>query len=269
MVVNKIEVLKTAKDGLDVLADLHRYAALAAAGDDPQIPAEDCERLKWYGLFHRKRTPGHFMLRMRIPGGVLNAEQITAIGEISNAVGRGQADITSRMNIQLRWITIADAPWVLQRLSAAGLTTQQSGMDNVRNIVSCPLSGLTEDEVIDTRVLATRMQQAIIGSKRFSNLPRKFNLSVTGCREDCGHAQVHDLSFVPAQRDGVRSAAGCVRRRRRRRGVGRLHSRGLSRPRAAGKAQAVASQVAAARMGHGAFPRRRRGAVWPVACAGR
>jgi len=201
MPVNKIEVLKTAKDGLDVLADLHRYAALAAAGDDPQIPAEDFERLKWYGLFHRKRTPGHFMLRMRIPGGVLNSEQITAIGEISNAVGRGQADITSRMNIQLRWITIADAPWVLQRLSAAGLTTQQSGMDNVRNIVSCPLSGLTEDEVIDTRVLATRMQQAIIGSKRFSNLPRKFNLSVTGCREDCGHAQVHDLSFVPAQRD--------------------------------------------------------------------
>ena len=202
MVVNKIEVLKSARDGLDVLPDLHRYAALAAAGEDPQIPAEDFERLKWYGLFHRKRTPGYFMLRMRIPGGVLNAEQIAAIGEISNAVGRGQADITSRMNIQLRWITIADAPWVLQRLSAAGLTTQQSGMDNVRNVVSCPLSGLTEDEVIDTRVVAERMQQAIVGGKRFSNLPRKFNLSVTGCREDCSHAQAHDLSFVPAQRDG-------------------------------------------------------------------
>ena len=142
------------------------------------------------------------MLRMRIPGGVLNSEQLSAIGEISNKVGRGQADITSRMNVQLRWITIADAPWVLQRLSAAGLTTQQSGMDNVRNVVSCPLSGLTEDEVIDTRVLAERMQQAIVGGKRFSNLPRKFNLSVTGCREDCSHAQAHDLSFVPAQRDG-------------------------------------------------------------------
>ncbi len=202
MVVNKIEVLKSARDGLDVLPDLHRYATLAAAGEDPQIPAEDFERLKWYGLFHRKRTPGYYMLRMRIPGGVLTSEQLAAIGEIANTVGRGQADITSRMNIQLRWITIADAPWVLQRLSAAGLTTQQSGMDNVRNVVSCPLSGLTEDEVIDTRVVAERMQQAIVGGKRFSNLPRKFNLSVTGCREDCSHAQAHDLSFVPAQRDG-------------------------------------------------------------------
>ena len=202
MPVNKIEVLKAARDGLDVLPDLHRYAALAAAGEDPQIPPDDFERLKWYGLFHRKQTPGYFMLRMRIPGGVLTSEQLAAVGEIANQVGRGQADITSRMNIQLRWITIADAPWVLQRLSAAGLTTQQSGMDNVRNIVSCPLSGLTEDEVIDTRLLAQHLQQAIVGGKRFSNLPRKFNLSVTGCREDCGHAQAHDLSFVPAQRDG-------------------------------------------------------------------
>lgn len=203
MAVNKIEVLKSAKDGLDVLPDIQRYAALAAAGEDPQIPAEDFERFKWYGLFHRKPTPGYYMLRMRIPGGVLTSEQMAAVGEISNAVGRSTADITTRMNIQLRWLTIADAPWALQRLAAAGLNSQQSGMDNVRNIVSCPLSGLTTDEVIDTRLLATRMQQAIVGGKRFSNLPRKFNLSVTGCREDCGHAQTHDLSYVPAERDGI------------------------------------------------------------------
>ena len=202
MPVNKIEVLKTAKDGLDVLPDIQRYAAMAAAGEDPQITAEDFERFKWYGLFHRKPTPGYYMLRMRIPGGVLTAEQMAAIGEIANQVGRGHADITTRMNIQLRWITIEDAPWVLQRLSAAGLTSQQSGMDNVRNIVTCPLSGLTKDEVLDTRRLAVRMQQAIVGGKRFSNLPRKFNLSVVGCREDCGHAQTHALSFVPAECDG-------------------------------------------------------------------
>ncbi len=202
MPANKIEVLKSAKDGLDVLPDLYRYAALASAGEDPQIPADDLERLKWYGLFHRKPTPGYFMLRMRIPGGVLTSEQMEAVGEIANEFGRGHADITSRMNIQLRWITIADAPRVLQRLAAAGLNSQQSGMDNVRNVVSCPLSGLSEDEVIDTRELATRMQQAIVGGKRFSNLPRKFNLSITGCREDCAHAQTHDLSFVPAVRDG-------------------------------------------------------------------
>ena len=202
MAENKIELLKAEKDGLDVLADIQRYAALAAAGEDPQIPPDDFERFKWYGLFHRKPTPGRYMLRMRIPAGVLSSEQAAAVGEIANAVGRGAADITTRMNIQLRWLTIADAPWALQRLAAAGLNSQQSGMDNVRNIVSCPLSGLAAEELIDTRRIALRMQQAIVGSKRFSNLPRKFNLSVSGCRDDCSHAQTHDLSFTPAEREG-------------------------------------------------------------------
>ena len=205
MAPNRIEAIKDAKDGLDVLPDLYRYAV---EGVDA-IPADDFERLKWYGLFHRKATPGYFMLRMRIPNGVLTSEQITAIGEIANRCGRGTADITTRQNIQLRWITIEDAPWVLQRLAAAGLNSQQSGMDNVRNVVGCPLAGLDADELIDARTLGERLQQAIIGGKRFSNLPRKFNLSITGCREDCTHAQTHDLSFAPATRvEAGREVAG-------------------------------------------------------------
>ena len=205
MTPNRIEALKQAKDGLDVLPDLYRYAV---EGVDA-IPADDFERLKWYGLFHRKATPGYFMLRMRIPNGVLTSEQITAVGEIANRCGGGVADITTRQNIQLRWITIEDAPWVLQRLAAAGLNSQQSGMDNVRNVVGCPIAGLDPDELIDTRTLAARLQQAIVGGKRFSNLPRKFNLSISGCREDCAHAQTHDLSFVPATRfEAGREVAG-------------------------------------------------------------
>ena len=155
------------------------------------------------------------MLRLRIPNGVLTSEQLTAIGDISNRCGRGQADITTRQNIQLRWIEIEDVPWIFQRLSAAGLTSQQSGMDNVRNVVGCPLAGLDPDELIDSRALAVRLQQAIIGHKAFSNLPRKFNLAITGCRDDCIHAQTHDLSFVPAvASDGqtVRFQRPCRRR---------------------------------------------------------
>ena len=194
---NRVEELKALKDGLDVLPDISRFAH---EGVDA-IPAGDLDRLKWYGLFHRKATPGHFMLRLRIPNGVLTSEQLAALAEIANAVGRGAADITTRQNVQLRWITIEDVPWVLQRLAAAGLNSQQSGMDNVRNVVGCPLAGLDGDEVLDSRPLASRLQQAIVGSKRFSNLPRKFNLSITGCRADCAHAVTHDLSFVPAHDD--------------------------------------------------------------------
>ncbi len=200
---NKIEALKQAKDGLEVFPDLLRYAQEGHAAIDP----DDFERLKWYGLFHRRATPGYFMLRLRIPNGVLTSEQVGAIGEIANRCGRGQADITTRQNIQLRWIEIEDVPWIFQRLSAAGITSQQSGMDNVRNVVGCPIAGLDPDELVDSRALAVRLQQAIIGHRGFSNLPRKFNLAITGCQDDCIHAQTHDLSFVPA-RGGERETAG-------------------------------------------------------------
>ena len=195
---NPIEAIKAAKDGLDVLPELHRYAQMA----EPVYDEGDLERLKWYGLFHRKATPGYFMLRMRIPNGVLTTEQLAAVGDIANEFGRGAVDITTRQNIQLRWIRVQDAPRILQRLSAVNLTSQQSGMDNVRNIVGCPLAGIHADELIDASQLTSRIQQAIIGRRGFSNLPRKFNLSITGCPDDCTHAQTHDLSFVPARLNG-------------------------------------------------------------------
>lgn len=196
MANNKIEAIKQAKDGLDVLSDIQRWAL--AGQDCGEIPADDLERLKWYGIFHRKTSPGFFMMRLRIPNGIATSEQINAIAEIAERCGRGQIDITTRQAVQLRWIEIADVPWVLQRLAAVGLTPQQTGMDNVRNIVGCPLAGIAEDEVIDTRPLAARLQQAIIGRLDFSNLPRKFNISLTGCTQDCAHAQTHDLSFTTA-----------------------------------------------------------------------
>ena len=195
---NRVEAIKRAKDGLDVFPDLLRYAREGFEAIDP----DDYDRLKWYGLFPRRATPGYLMLRPRIPNGVLTSEQIAALGEIANRCGRGQGDLTTRQNLQLRWIEIGDAPWILQRLSAAGLTTQQSGMDNVRNIIGCPIAGLDAAELLDSRPLAARLQQAIIGHKGFSNLPRKFNLALTGCREDCISARAHDLAFVPAWADG-------------------------------------------------------------------
>ena len=98
--MNKIEAIKREKDGLDVLPDLYRYARVGWEA----IDEGDVERLKWYGLFHRKTTPGFFMLRLRVPNGVLSSEQLSTIGAIANQYGRGTADITTRESIQLRWI---------------------------------------------------------------------------------------------------------------------------------------------------------------------
>ena len=198
--MNKFEAMKAEKDGLDVLPDLHRYAAERTPIDD--IPADDLDRLKWYGVFHRKQTPGLFMLRLRTPGGRLTGGQLREIAAIARDFGGGTADITTRQNLQLRGLTLPDVPAILCRLGAAGISTRQSGMDNVRNFIGCPLAGIDAAEVYDTTELIAELQEALLAAeKAFSNLPRKFNVSITGCREDCGQAQTQDLGFLPATRE--------------------------------------------------------------------
>jgi ferredoxin-nitrite reductase len=196
--VNRFEAMKAAKDGLEVLPDLLRYAAAGVPVEE--IPEEDLDRMKWYGVFHRKETPGYFMMRLRTPGGRLTGVQLRALADIAREHGRNTADLTTRQNMQLRWLTLAVIPEVMRRLAAVGISTLQTGMDNVRNFVGCPLAGLDADEVYDTSNLLLELQRAFLGRREFSNLPRKFNVSLAGCREDCGHAQTQDLGFLPATR---------------------------------------------------------------------
>jgi len=194
--MNKIEAIKAEKDGLDVLEDLRRYARERTPIEE--IDPGDLERMKWYGVFHRKLTPGFFMMRLRVTGGRLTSRQADVIAGIAEEFGHGTLDLTTRQNIQLRWLTIDVIPTIIERLQAAGISTLQTGMDNLRNYVSCPLAGVDAGEVVDTRPILEELAELHLGNREFSNLPRKFNFSITGCREDCGHAQTQDLGLLPA-----------------------------------------------------------------------
>ena len=137
--MNKIEALKAARDGLDVSEDLVRFAREGWK----TIADDDKERLKWVGVFQRRPTPGHFMMRIRMPNGIVTAAQLRLLAEITRESGRNVADLTTRQQVQLRWVTIENVPAVLDRLNAAGLSSLQTGMDNIRGIVGCPATGLT------------------------------------------------------------------------------------------------------------------------------
>jgi len=196
--VNRIEAMKAERDGLDVQDDLVRFAreGWKTLGDD------DKERLKWVGVFHRRPTPGHFMMRVRMPNGIVSAAQARLLGEITleagRASGRPIADVTTRQQIQLRWVTLERVPAIVARLEAAGLSTLQTGMDNVRGIVGCPATGLTPRELLDTSGIAAAFQSLFLGNRQFTNLPRKFNVTITGCLEHCTGGETQDISMTPA-----------------------------------------------------------------------
>jgi len=190
--MNKIEKMKERKGGLAVLPDIYKYAK----GTVEEIPEDDLVRMRWYGLFYRKRQGG-FMLRIRIPSGKLSAEQASKLADLAQQFGNDTVTITTRMGVQLRKIELADIPTVLEAIRDYGLELRQTGLDNVRNLMNCPVSGLQEHEAFDASPIIQEISDRIIGSPLYSNLPRKFNISVTGCFEDCGHSRLNDVGLVP------------------------------------------------------------------------
>jgi NAD(P)H-dependent nitrite reductase large subunit len=198
---NKIERYKSEKDGLDIVDEIPQLAR-----DGWQaIDEGDRERLKWAGVFFRRQTPGRFMMRVRISNGLTNAAQLKALAQITNEFGVGFADITTRQQIQLRGYEIEHTPEILRRLAAVGLVSLQTGQDNIRNVVGCPVAGLTRNELFDASPIAHEFTESFLRNRDFTNLPRKFNVIITGCTEHCTHAESQDLALTPAVRsiDGV------------------------------------------------------------------
>src|SRR5215208_2570710 len=144
--MNKIEEIKRRKDGLDVLADIYRYAELGREAITP----DDEALFRWYGIYtQRPAEDGFFMVRIRIPGGELTPIQLRVIAELSDEYGRGLADITVRQNFQLHWVRVESLPLILDRLREVGLSTTEACGDCVRNIINCPASGVDEEELYD------------------------------------------------------------------------------------------------------------------------
>jgi ferredoxin-nitrite reductase len=206
--LNQVEQWKLERHPLDVRdAVVDRYAR-----EGPEaiktVPGE-VERLKWVGLYPQRQGGDAFMLRIKIPGGRLDAAQARVIGEIADEFARGPApnpvfgdaylDLTTRQDIQLHWIRIGAVPEIWTRLDGVGMTTVQACGDSARNVLCCPVSGLDADEVLDAHPVAQAISDFFTGNREYANLPRKFKLSVTGCREDCAQAEINDIGLWPAR----------------------------------------------------------------------
>jgi sulfite reductase (ferredoxin) len=138
----------------------------------------------------------YFMVRIRIPNGLLLSHQARAIASAIEKYARGVADITVRQNIQLHWITIENLPDLLDQLWRAGLTTMGSCGDDTRNITGCPLAGVDADELFDASPLTRQLDKFFVGNSEFYNLPRKFKVSVTGCRVWCSYPEINDVGLT-------------------------------------------------------------------------
>ena len=195
--INAAEVLKREKNGLEVINDIPNYIR----DGWESIPANERDRLKWVGVFYRKQTPGAFMMRLRMSSGFSNAEQFRAIAEISEANGPGFVDFTTRQQIQIRGFTIENVQHIWNRLEEVGLGSLQTGFDNIRGVIGCPVAGLTPNELFDASPIGREFTKLIVGNKEFTDIPRKFNVGIIGCLDNCTHTASQDIALTPAVKE--------------------------------------------------------------------
>src|SRR3954447_10004798 len=208
--LNKVEQIKLERHPLEVRdAIINTYSKRGIQALN-EVPGE-YERLKWVGIYPQNQGGNAFMLRIKIPGGVLSSEQAQAIGPIAIDFANGPIpnphfgnnflDLTTRQDIQMHWIKMEDVPEIWRRLEEVGVTTVQACGDSARNVLCCPVSGLGHDEVIDAYPVAQAISDYFTGNREYANLPRKFKMSVTGCVEDCAQAEINDIGLLPARLD--------------------------------------------------------------------
>ncbi|MDQ2672350.1 MAG: ferredoxin--nitrite reductase [Actinomycetota bacterium] len=205
--LNKVEKIKQERHPLEVYgAIINTYSKDLSAMD--AVPGE-VERLKWVGIYPQKQGGDAFMMRIKIPGGVLTPEQTRVIGKIAADFARGPVpnphfgnnflDLTTRQDVQMHWIKMENVPEIWRRLEEAGITTVQACGDSARNVLCCPVSGLGHEEAIDAYPVAQAISAFFTGNREYANLPRKFKMSVTGCLEDCAQAEINDVGMLPAR----------------------------------------------------------------------
>jgi sulfite reductase beta subunit-like hemoprotein len=195
---NTVERIKLDKPPLGIRDEL---PALIAGGYEA-LPEEDIVRLQWWGLYHDKPKIGTFMLRVKIPNGVLTPAKLRAIGEVSNRYGRGDAELTTRQCIQLHWLELASLPDVFADLEASGITTAGGCGDTVRNITGCPVSGIAADELFDSTPVVDAATDTYYGNPEWANLPRKHKYSIASCPDRCNAPEINCVSLVGVLNDG-------------------------------------------------------------------
>ena len=202
----RVERLKRELNPWEAYADIQRFAR---EGWDSVPPEWFGAYFRWWGIYTQGDGVGaiggkggegkavrHLMVRIRIPNGVLDSRQLRTIADLAEWHGRGIADITVRQNFQLHWVTLESLPEVFQALWLKDVTTMGSCGDVTRNVTGCPVAGLDAGELVDASPLVREATELVNGNAAFYNLPRKFKVSISGCRAWCTYPEINDIGLT-------------------------------------------------------------------------
>ncbi|KOS29519.1 ferredoxin--nitrite reductase [Bacillus anthracis] len=196
--LNQTEKNKLKKDGLEIFNDIPYYAE----NGFESIPKEEWDAFKWAGLYlQTPKEAGYFMMRVNIPSGIITNAQAEVLASIAEDYGRDVIDITTRQAIQFHWLEIHQIPDIFKRLARVGLSSAGACGDITRNITGNPLAGIDANELFDTTHIVKEVYDYFQHNEEFSNLPRKFKMSISSNIYNAANAEINCVAFTPAKKE--------------------------------------------------------------------
>jgi len=204
MVATTLQEQTEAQYDATVRADIELFRSYSekwTAGEinDDQFRAQRLRR----GIYTQRQAGVH-MIRTKVPGGIVTAEQMDRLGDIADEFAGGKGHLTTRQNMQYHFVPLAQVPALLHSLADVRLTTREACYNTVRNITACPLSGLLPDEACDVHPYARKVAFAFLHQELTDSLPRKFKIAFSGCKDDCMLGSIHDIGLRAVIRGGQR-----------------------------------------------------------------
>ncbi len=200
----KPDLIPVERDKLTINPDFDFKHDIAARPFE-DLRTNEIGMFKWSGIYHQLQK-GFFMMRLRIPGGLVTAEQMDVIADVAGTYAQDQLCITTRMTVQYHWIRKEDLHKALEALAAVGLDSKNACGDVTRNVVTCPLQGVCPHEVKDVRAMLLTIANNPELRDEQRNLPRKHKISVNGCGRACGQTLMNCESWHPVARTGAGGA---------------------------------------------------------------
>ena len=191
-------------DNLTDLGEIDQYGDAVRSFLDGAVDPDKFTAIRLQMGVYGQRQEGVHMIRVKVPGGRLNAGQLRGAADVAERYSREPvAHITTRQDLQLYYVPLAETPNALRDLAGHGLTTREACGNTIRNVTACPLAGVCPKEHVDVTRHLDGAVRHFLRNPLNQQLPRKFKISFSGCEADCAQGLLHDLAVV-AVKDGER-----------------------------------------------------------------
>jgi ferredoxin-nitrite reductase len=157
-------------------------------------------------LFYTTAAQDGYLIRIRVPGGLLTSQQCRVLVGVSDPLGNGAIDVTNRANLQIRGLAEPLPDLLLSQLQQVKLAAPFSQVDHLRNIMASPLAGIDPAQLMDTRPLVRDLDQYLSSQPALAGLPAKFSVGIDGGEQVSIRQQPNDVRLSAVQVDGEAEA---------------------------------------------------------------